>query len=56
MPRLPRCPSIVANIAAAIASAVYLAQGGPSWLGILLLVAAGGLVLSLTAWSLRAER
>ena len=48
--------SIVANIAAVIASAVYIAQGGPSWLGILLLIAAGGLVLSLTAWAARAER
>jgi hypothetical protein len=48
--------SIVANVAATIASVVYLAQGGTSWLGILLLVAAGGLVLSLSAWSVRAGR
>ena len=48
--------SIAANIAAVIASAVYLAQGGRSWLGVLLLIAAGGLVLALTAWSARAER
>jgi preprotein translocase subunit Sec61beta len=54
--RIQTIASIVANIAAVIASAVYIAQGGPSWLGFLLLIAAGGLVLSLTAWAARAER
>jgi hypothetical protein len=54
--RVQTLAAIVANVAAAIASTVYLAQGGRSILGALFLVAAVALVLSLTAWGARAER
>jgi hypothetical protein len=54
--RVQTVSAIAANVAAAIASAIYLAQGGRSWLGVLFLVAAGALVLSLTAWAARAAR
>ena len=48
--------AITSNAAAAIASAIYVAQGGKSLLGILFFIAAGAIVLSLTAWAARAER
>ena len=54
--RIQTFPSISANILAAIASAIYIAQGGRSLLGPLFLLASGLLVLSLTAWAARAER
>lgn len=54
--RIQTIAAITWNVAVAIASAIYLAQGGRSILGVFLLLAAGFLVLSLTAWGARAER
>lgn len=54
--RIQTVAAIAANVAAALASAIYIAQGGPSILGPLFLVASGGLVLALTGWGARAQR
>ena len=54
--RIQTIAAITSNVAVAIASAIYLAQGGRSILGVLFLLASGFLVLSLTAWAARAER
>ena len=54
--RIQTVAAIAANVAAALASVIYIAQGGPSILGPLFLVASGGLVLALTGWGARAQR
>jgi hypothetical protein len=54
--RIQTVAAVAANVAAALASAIYLAQGGPSILGWLFLLASGFLVLALTGWAARAQR
>jgi hypothetical protein len=54
--RIQTIAAIAANVAAALASAIYIAQGGPSILGPVFLLASGGLVLALTGWAARAQR